>query len=117
MSGTFTAVCRWADLEPEKPVRFDVDGRPLAVVRIDTEAFAIYDECSHAQVPLSEGEVEDCAIECWLHGSAFDLRTGAPRSLPAITPVPVYATRIVGDGPDAIVEVSVDPISTHEGAL
>ena len=51
----------------------------------------------HAEVSLSEGEVEDCTIECWLHGSQFDLRTGQPLSLPAIRPVPVYPVRVEGD--------------------
>ena len=32
---------------------------------------------------LSEGEVDDCTVECWLHGSRFDLRTGKPTGLPA----------------------------------
>ena len=32
--------------------------------------------------PLSEGDVEGCTIECWLHGSRFDLRTGKPTGLP-----------------------------------
>ena len=39
--------------------------------------------CSHAEVALSEGDVTDCQIECWLHGSMFDLRTGKPTNLPA----------------------------------
>ena len=55
---------------------------------------AVYDECSHAAVPLSEGEIEDCTLECWLHGSRFDLRTGAPTGLPATEPVPVYPVEI-----------------------
>ena len=56
--------------------------------------YAIYDECSHAAVPLSEGEVDGCTLECWLHGSRFDLRTGEPTGLPATVPVPVYPVEI-----------------------
>ncbi len=41
------------------------------------------DVCSHGQVSLSDGEVEGETIECWLHGSRFDLRTGMPLALPA----------------------------------
>ncbi len=44
-----------------------------------------------------------CEIECWKHGSTFDLRTGDPCSLPATKPVPVYTVRI--DGQDVIVEL------------
>ena len=47
----------------------------------------------------SKGEI-DCderTIECWKHGSAFDLATGEPLTLPATRPVPVYTARIEGD--------------------
>ena len=56
----------------------------LALVRIGDEVFAIRDECSHGKVRLSEGDVDisNCAIECYLHGSMFDLRTGAAINLP-----------------------------------
>jgi 3-phenylpropionate/trans-cinnamate dioxygenase ferredoxin component len=64
--------------------------------------FAIHDVCSHADVPLSDGEVDDCEIECWLHGSRFDLRTGKPTGPPATTPVPVYPVRV--DGDDVLVD-------------
>ena len=49
-------------------------------------------------------------IECWLHGSQFDLRTGQPLTLPATANVPVYATRIVGSGDNAVIEVSTTPM-------
>jgi len=35
-------------------------------------------------------------IECWLHGSCFDLRTGKPTGYPATEPVPVYPVKIEG---------------------
>ena len=58
--------------------------------------FAIEDECSHAAVALSEGEVGDCQIECWLHGSMFDLRTGKPTNLPATEPVATFPIEVRG---------------------
>lgn len=68
---------------------------PIALVHADDDQFyAIYDECSHAAVALSEGEVDGCTLECWLHGSRFDLRTGEPTGLPATEPVPVYPVEI-----------------------
>jgi 3-phenylpropionate/trans-cinnamate dioxygenase ferredoxin subunit len=69
--------------------------------------FAIRDECSHAAIALSEGDVEDCTLECWLHGSQFDLRTGQPVSLPATEPVAVYPVRI--DDDDVLVDVTPVP--------
>ena len=75
----------------------------LALVRIGDEVFAIRDECSHGKVPLSEGDVVDCTIECYLHGSTFDLRTGRAMNLPATQPVRVFPVLIDGD------DVQVDP--------
>jgi 3-phenylpropionate/trans-cinnamate dioxygenase ferredoxin subunit len=88
-------VCAVEDIEPGTVISADVDGVQVAVVRTTRgEVYAIYDECSHQEVPLSEGEIEDCTVECWLHGSRFDLRTGQPIGPPATEPVPVYPTEI-----------------------
>lgn len=95
------------DFALRRPRRVMVDGSPVAVVRTEDAVYAIADRCSHADVALSDGEVEGCAIECWLHGSAFDLRTGVPLSLPAIEPVPTFAVTLRGDGD--LAEVLVDP--------
>ena len=91
------AVCRLADVPEGTAVRVEVGAEPLCVVHTEGEVFAIRDVCSHADVPLSEGEVEGTTVECWLHGSRFDLRTGKPTGLPATAPVPVYDTVIEGD--------------------
>jgi 3-phenylpropionate/trans-cinnamate dioxygenase ferredoxin subunit len=76
---------------------------PVAIVRTGGELFAIRDVCSHAEIPLSEGDIDETTIECWLHGSRFDLRTGRPTGLPATKPVPVYETRL--DGDDVLVRI------------
>jgi 3-phenylpropionate/trans-cinnamate dioxygenase ferredoxin subunit len=60
---------------------------------------------------LSEGDVEGCEIECWLHGSRFDLRTGKPSGPPATEPVPVYAVRV--DGDDVLVDVTT-PVNSGD---
>lgn len=95
----FVRVCALSELEDDTPQRVVLDGTPVCVVRTSEagEVFAIHDVCSHQNVSLSEGEVEDCSIECWLHGSTFDLRTGKPSGLPATRPVPVYPVKIEGD--------------------
>jgi 3-phenylpropionate/trans-cinnamate dioxygenase ferredoxin component len=82
----------------------EVEGVELAVVRNGEEVYAIRDECSHAAIPLSEGDVDGAEIECWLHGSMFDLRTGKAINLPATEPVPVYPTRV--DRGEILVDVT-----------
>jgi nitrite reductase/ring-hydroxylating ferredoxin subunit len=100
----YVRVAALSELEPDTPVRVEVGGVPVSLVLAEGEVFAINDICSHANVSLSEGEVEDCSIECWLHGSRFDLRTGKPSGLPATRPVPVYPVKIEGD--DVLVSVT-----------
>jgi 3-phenylpropionate/trans-cinnamate dioxygenase ferredoxin subunit len=92
-------LCRRDEIEPGTARRFDVDGQVIALVRIGDDFYAVGDTCSHEDYSLSEGEVltEECEIECWKHGSTFDLCTGEPRSLPATKPVPVYQVRVEGD--------------------
>ncbi len=107
MSPAYVRACGLAELEEDSPKRVEIDGVPVSLVRTEGEVFAINDICSHANVSLSEGEVEDCSIECWLHGSSFDLRTGKPSGLPATQSVPVYPVKIEGEGADASVLVSV----------
>ena len=102
-------------LEDRKPSRVLVGETAIAVVSIDGEIFAVGDRCSHADVSLSEGEIDGCALECWLHGSAFDLRTGAPLTLPAIAAVPVFATRIAQyEGIDYL-EINPTPLNIVKG--
>ncbi|WFE52807.1 non-heme iron oxygenase ferredoxin subunit [Micromonospora sp. WMMD1155] len=84
-------ICSVEDVPKGTAISVDVDGTPIALVHgEDGRFYAAYDECSHAAVALSEGEVDGCTLECWLHGSRFDLRTGEPSGLPATEPVPVY---------------------------
>jgi 3-phenylpropionate/trans-cinnamate dioxygenase ferredoxin subunit len=94
---TFQRACALADLPDEGAVGVEVAGVPVAVVRTGGEVFALYDVCSHEEVPLSEGEIYDHTVECWLHGSCFDLRTGSPTGPPATKAVPVYPVKIEGD--------------------
>jgi 3-phenylpropionate/trans-cinnamate dioxygenase ferredoxin subunit len=102
-------------LVDRKPSRVMVGETAIAVVTIDGEIFAVGDRCSHADVSLSEGDVEGCSLECWLHGSAFDLRTGAPLTLPAIEPVPVFATRVTVHEGISFVEINPTPLDTAKG--
>ena len=87
---------RFDDLENGKAVHVDIDGVPVAVVRIDDDVFAVHDVCSHADVRLSEGIVwcETKQIECIRHGSAFSLETGRPDTLPATQPVATYPVTV-----------------------
>jgi 3-phenylpropionate/trans-cinnamate dioxygenase ferredoxin component len=93
----FRRACALSDLPAEGALGVEVNGKPVCVVRTGGEVFALRDVCSHEEVPLSEGEIYDHTVECWLHGSCFDLRTGKPTGPPATKPVATYQVKIDGD--------------------
>lgn len=86
-----------SQLETGKPVKVEKDGKTICVARVGEEVFAIDDTCSHSDASLSEGDVSDFKIECWLHGAEFDLRTGEALTPPAVAPVKTYKVRVDGD--------------------
>jgi 3-phenylpropionate/trans-cinnamate dioxygenase ferredoxin subunit len=109
-TSNYVNVCQLADLVDGEPTKAEVDGTTVAVVLTEGQVYAINDTCSHGAVSLAEGDVDGCTLECWLHGSQFDLRTGAPLSLPATDPVPVYPVKVE----DGLVYVSTAEPSTNQ---
>ena len=104
-------ICAEDEIELGSAVRVVIDGVPIAVVR-DSEGkvHAIGDTCTHGDISLAEGFVEDDTLECWAHGSKFSLLTGKPITLPAYEPVPVFTVSIV-DG-----DVFIDPTPVDSSA-
>ena len=96
--GEFVRVCRLDELPDVGVAAADIHGTVVAIVRTeDGQVHAVDDTCSHANVSLSEGELDGCTLECWLHGSRFDIRTGEPSGPPAIIPINVYPVRVEDD--------------------
>ena len=115
---TFKRVLELDELAVGTAAGVEVDGEPICLVRVDDRTVkAIHNVCSHEEYELSEGWVEaaDCAIECALHGSTFDLDTGSPTTLPAVKPVPIYAVRIADGGIEVDREQQLNdaPIPRH----
>ena len=97
-------VCSLDELPVVGAALAEIGGKKVAMVRTqDGRVHAVQDQCTHGAVSLSEGEVEGDTVECWLHGSRFDLRTGQPDSPPAVRPIPVYPLTL--DGDDVLVDV------------
>jgi len=69
----------------------------VGVYNCGGELYAIEDRCSHDDGPLCEGDWDEdlCRVVCPRHGSAFELASGRPLSLPATEPVETYPVRIV----------------------
>jgi 3-phenylpropionate/trans-cinnamate dioxygenase ferredoxin component len=89
-------VCALADIRPGEAVRLAGDV-PISVFNVDGELYAIDDTCTHQDASLADGWIEDCTVECPLHASCFDLRTGKPTGPPAKVPVRTHRV-VIQDG-------------------
>jgi 3-phenylpropionate/trans-cinnamate dioxygenase ferredoxin subunit len=99
-------VCDASDVPAGEARRFAAGGTDVCVVNLGEDGFrAVAAACSHAHAYLDEGEVDPdlATIECPLHGSTFDLQTGAPKTLPATQPVAIYPVTVAGG--DVLIEV------------
>ena len=86
-----------ATLAEGKPVRIEKNGEAICVARVGSEVFAIGDVCSHSDASLSEGDISNYKIECWLHGAEFDLRSGEAMTPPAVEALETFEVRRDGD--------------------
>ena len=99
-------VCSTEEL-PEGTMKLvEIDGIEIGVFNCAGELMAIEDRCSHDDGPLAEGpfDPDTCTVECPRHGSLFDLKTGAPKTLPAYVPVETFPVVVEDD----IVKLEVD---------
>lgn len=92
----FVEVCKSTEISDGDVMRFLPEGSEdaIAVCNSEGEFYAISDRCSHGNWSLAEGIIENCHLECVLHGSAFDLKTGWPDKLPATKPVKVFDVKV-----------------------
>jgi 3-phenylpropionate/trans-cinnamate dioxygenase ferredoxin subunit len=103
------AICPVSELAPGTGRRVDVDP-PITVFHTeDGEIFAVDDTCTHQQASLVDGWLEGCEIECPLHSSRFDLRTGAVDAPPARLPIRTHEVTIV----DGVIHVTLSQEAPH----
>ncbi|MGD2136316.1 MAG: non-heme iron oxygenase ferredoxin subunit [Gemmatimonadales bacterium] len=81
----FARVAAVADIPEETPYAAALpNGDPVCLVRDGDTIYAFEDRCTHADFPLSDGDlVDECVIECALHGAQFDIRNGEVLEQPA----------------------------------
>ena len=104
---TMFETVRISQLQESKPFKVVIEGQDVLLAKIADQIYAVSDVCTHSEVSLSEGDIEGCAIECWLHGSSFDLRTGEPSGPPATTGLKTFAVELSTEQPDPMIYVSI----------
>ena len=97
MPNQFTRVARLEDLKTSKLMCVKPQGLRIALAWVDGKVFAVDDMCSHEDASLAKGSLHGECVKCPLHGSRFDLNTGAALDEPAEDPVKTYPVRIEGD--------------------
>ncbi|MBU3645621.1 MAG: non-heme iron oxygenase ferredoxin subunit [Candidatus Nanopelagicaceae bacterium] len=87
----------FSDLVDGKPQKIALGDKDVCVARIGDDVFAVADMCTHSEASLSEGDISNYKIECWLHGAEFDLRTGAATTPPAVEALETFEVQRDGD--------------------
>jgi 3-phenylpropionate/trans-cinnamate dioxygenase ferredoxin subunit len=92
----FFEVAAQEDLPNGERLFIEIDERPIVLLNIAGELFAVGDICTHDDGPVGDGEVEDHVIVCPRHGARFDLRSGKAIALPAFVDIPAYPIKVSG---------------------
>ena len=92
-----SANINFSQLQDGKPLKVSLGAKDVCVARIGEEVFAVADMCTHSEASLSEGDISNYKIECWLHGAEFDLRTGEALTPPAVEKLETFEVRRDGD--------------------
>ena len=93
----FVQVARVSDIAPGERMWIEFEEETVILFNVNGTFYCIADLCTHDDGPLEDGVIVGYEVECPRHGARFDVRTGAPRCLPAVTPVPTYEVKIEGE--------------------
>ncbi|ADC72083.1 MULTISPECIES: non-heme iron oxygenase ferredoxin subunit [unclassified Thioalkalivibrio] len=102
----------WIDVAPVDSIAdgehrlVDTAGTEVAIFNLDGEFFAVENLCTHEEVPIADGELDDDCITCPLHEAQFCLRTGEVMEPPAEDPLTRFPTRVHG----GMVQVGSEPL-------
>ncbi len=94
MDNSFVAVCTVDDVKEFKSTVFKLGDSSILLTKIGADIYAFENKCSHENVPFGEREIINGQIQCPMHGSCFDVRTGAPLQLPAVVEIKTYEVKV-----------------------
>lgn len=99
----FFEIIEASEIPPGKRLFIELDDKPIIIFNVDGEFFAVDDECTHDNGPLSDGDLEGYCVTCPRHGAMFDIRSGKVKKLPAVKDINTYLVRVK----DGILEIGV----------
>ena len=93
----YIGVARTSEIAPGSTKCVEVEGMKIAIFNLEGQFYAIEDTCTHADGPLSQGEISGEEVTCPWHGACFNIKTGEATTPPAVTAVESFSIR-VSDG-------------------
>ena len=97
MDSEWIEVASLDELKPGALMQVEAGGVKAVLANVDGTVCALKDRCSHADFPLSDGELEGGTLKCQHHGAKFDMCSGRALQLPAVRPVEAIEVRVEGD--------------------
>ncbi len=97
MPEDFVKVAQTDELSPGQMKLVELGDERILLANLEGQYHAVSEVCTHAFVPLSEGDLTGEEVECYLHGSVFSVKTGESLGPPADVPLTVYPVRVEGN--------------------
>lgn len=97
MKAKYQKLCTVNELEENKLVVVETEGKNILVTKINGEFYAVENNCTHENLPLNGGEIYQGQIQCPHHGARFDLKTGKATQFPAVVELKTYEIKIEND--------------------
>ncbi len=103
MSESYIKVAALCDVAPGKMKCVTVQQQRVLLANVGGKIYAADEMCTHEEASLCLGSLKGELLKCPLHGSRFDLRTGAVLDEPADVPLKIYPVKV--DGQDIYVNL------------
>ena len=100
----FVKAAKTSDIPVGGVRSFVIDNEIIAICHVNGSFYAIKDECTHMEYPLSDGELEGETITCIYHGAKFNVKTGEVLAMPAYEPVETFPLKVEGDDVYILIE-------------
>lgn len=92
--GDFVKVAKTTDILPGTAKSYIVENEVVAIFNVNNNFYALRDQCSHMDLPISDGIIENGVVTCAYHGAEFDIKSGDALCMPAIYPVEPFEIKI-----------------------